>query len=336
MRRAARRGILSALAAHLFASVAFAADSGSKLYRWVDDQGNVHYTDQVPPSQVKQGHTSLSEDGLRTNVVPPVLTGEALKQAEEEQARKAEEKRQQEAERAADLKLLQRYRTVEELVLARDGRIAGIEASIQVKRDLVRRELDQLEKTQTERQKAIRAGKPVSDKLDKDIEQFQRKIREGYLSIIDLESEKDAVRSEFAATIQRFKRLKKLPEDDRGDEETGMQSLPNMVSCRGSERCRSLWERASAYLREHSDKGKEISASGLLIGFQKDQRESRRLMLSWTQKSPADPVNIFFDLQCKNRLTASLVCTDQSALKARDEFRSTVLQSVSAEAQQTP
>lgn len=324
-----RRCILSALAAHLIAPAAFSAESTPKLYRWVDDQGNVHYTDQVPPSQVKQGHTRLSADGLRTDAVPPALTGEDLKKAEEEQRRKIEESRRQETERAADLRLLQTYRTVDELVLAREGRIAGIEASIQVKRDLVRREQDQLVKASTERQNAVRAGKPIPDTLDTDIAQSQRRIREGYAAIITLELEKDAVRKEFAATMQRFERLKKITHDGPSHTDTVMQPLPNMISCQGMDQCRSLWERASTYLRAHSDKDNEISGSGLLIGFQKDQREDRRLTLSWTQKSPTDPVNIFFDLQCKNRLTASLVCTNPKSIEARDAFRSAVLQSTS-------
>lgn len=328
-----RLSVLCLVTAGLTAPFALQADGGAKLYRWVDDQGNVHYTDQVPPSQIKQGHTTLSQEGLRTDSVAPVPTGEALKKAEEEQRRQAEVVRRQESERAADLRLLQTYRSVDELVLAREGRIAGIEAAIQVKRDLLRRLQDQLVQAAAERQKAIRAGKPVPGKLGADIEQSQRLIRDGYAAIIELESEKDSVRQEFAATIQRFKRIKKLPDDAQDDQVAAVRALPNMVSCQGGEQCRSLWDRACAYVRARSDKDKEISGSGLLIGFQKDQREERRLALSWTQKSPTAPVNIFFDLQCKNRLTASLVCSSADALKTREDFRSTVLQSTASDVQ---
>ena len=327
VRLAAWLCLLFAQVVGLTTSAACAAESGPNLYRWIDDQGNVHYTDQVPPSQSKQGHTRLSEDGLRTDVVPPALTGEELKKADEEQRRKAEENRRREAERVADLRLLQTYRTVDELVLAREGRIAGIEASIRVKRDLLRREQDQLVKSATERRNTVRAGKPIPDKLGSDIEQSQHKIREGYAAVIGLELDKDSVRQEFATTMQKFKRLKKISDAEPSDKGSDAPPIPNMISCQGMDQCRSLWERASAYLRAHSDKDNEISGGGLLIGFQKDQREDRRLTLSWTQKSPTEPVNIFFDLQCKNRLTASLVCTDPKAIETRETFRSAVLQS---------
>ena len=31
-----------------------------ELYRWVDQDGKVHYTDSIPPDQVQSGHTELS------------------------------------------------------------------------------------------------------------------------------------------------------------------------------------------------------------------------------------------------------------------------------------
>jgi orotate phosphoribosyltransferase len=48
----AARRVLGVLCLMVLASPAAA----QRLYRWVDDQGNVHYTDSIPPSQVEKGH----------------------------------------------------------------------------------------------------------------------------------------------------------------------------------------------------------------------------------------------------------------------------------------
>jgi hypothetical protein len=40
-----------------------------KMYRWVDEQGNVRYSDQVPPDQIKHRRESLSESARVLEVV---------------------------------------------------------------------------------------------------------------------------------------------------------------------------------------------------------------------------------------------------------------------------
>ncbi|MCB1629640.1 MAG: DUF4124 domain-containing protein, partial [Xanthomonadales bacterium] len=52
--------------------------SAAKLYKWVDENGNVHYSDQVPPSQAKQARSELNEQGVAVKQVDRALTAEEL------------------------------------------------------------------------------------------------------------------------------------------------------------------------------------------------------------------------------------------------------------------
>ena len=36
----------------------------AKLYRWVDEDGKVHYSDKVPPQAIQGEHTRLNERGI--------------------------------------------------------------------------------------------------------------------------------------------------------------------------------------------------------------------------------------------------------------------------------
>ena len=38
--------------------------SAQTVYKWVDDDGNVHYSQTLPPEQVQREHDRLTEDGL--------------------------------------------------------------------------------------------------------------------------------------------------------------------------------------------------------------------------------------------------------------------------------
>ena len=69
----------------VFPLMAVSNNPAAKMYRWVDEEGNTHYTDTIPPSQVERGHQELSKDGVKTREVPRAKTKEEL---EREQALK--------------------------------------------------------------------------------------------------------------------------------------------------------------------------------------------------------------------------------------------------------
>src|SRR5262245_18114025 len=60
--------LLGAAAALACAQVGAAPSSSSSnksiTYRWVDDQGVVHYGDQVPPQYAQKEHTELNAQGV--------------------------------------------------------------------------------------------------------------------------------------------------------------------------------------------------------------------------------------------------------------------------------
>ena len=97
--------------------LAVAAPAQAKLYKWVDAQGRVHYTDTPPPQSSTHAVTELGK------------TGQAMKRTEsveERRAREAEERRQAELRKIAeeqarkDRALLGTYTRVSEIDLARD------------------------------------------------------------------------------------------------------------------------------------------------------------------------------------------------------------------------
>ncbi|WP_200375163.1 DUF4124 domain-containing protein [Thiocystis violacea] len=297
-----------------------------QLYRWVDEKGEVHYTDQVPPSQADKARTRLSEDGVTVESVPRAPTEEEIEQAREEERRRVEEAKQRADQLAADEKLLKTYRTIEDLELSRNGKIAAIESLIQVKRDGVRAETQNLLKINAELKALEGAGKPIPTDLMDKIDLSVVRIREGYAEVVDNEYRKQDIRNEFERIVTHYRKLKRLPpaEEPKDDAEAVLK-LSILVSCKGEEQCLRYWERAVGYVRKHSDKKKEVAGTGLLIAFQQDDREDRSLTLSWTQKGPDRPVHLYLDVQCKNKLTASLYCVNPTIPQIRDGFQESVV-----------
>lgn len=297
--------------------------SGQPLYRWVDDKGEVHYTDQLPPEHADKSRMRLSEQGLAVEVKPAAPSPEERERAKEEERRRAEEERRKAERLAEDRRLVQSYRTVEELELARNGQIAIIDAIIQSKRDQVRTLSLSLLKLDRERQSLQAANKP-SEEIDRQIAAQLDRLRTLYGEILEEEQRKLAVWDEFAGKLARYRELKRLPPAESSAPIS--DELP-LLSCREASRCHAQWKRALVYMRAPLTGGEslqEFSAPGLSILLHRTKEEERLLHLVWIQRSPDQPVWIYLDLQCRNRQTGSLNCLDPQVAALRPGFRAAV------------
>lgn len=297
------------------------AQAQKQMYRWIDEQGAVQYTDQPPPAQLGQGHTTLNQTGVRTETIPPPPTADELRQTQEQAQVKAQAAKQLAQQRAADQKLLQTYRSLDDLLLTGKGRLAAIDAPIQIKREALRLEQERLLTLHAEHRRLERAGKAIPAPLQGDIAQSEGRLRDAYAFIIAQELQKAPTRRQFADEAERYRALKKLPESNTT--EPVEQAPQGLVSCQGAAQCGHYWKQAMAYFRTHAEATDEIAGPGLLLSFKKDDQADRRLMLVWIQSSASAPVQLYFDLECRDRKTAK-PCASAADLAIRAGFHDAV------------
>lgn len=196
-----RRPIALLIVALLAAGVAHAA--AKPVYRWVDENGQVHYGDKVQPSESKRGRETLNRNGIVSKVVPRELTGDELVQA---QNRRAAEKAAAEAQQQRlvyDRALLQSFNNVAELQATREERLASIEA-----RQLVAESVVQ-ENEKTLADLRSRSGdKPAEGPLKTQIESFESSLIDNMQVVRKLRDEQAAAVAKYAYDIERFKALR--------------------------------------------------------------------------------------------------------------------------------
>ena len=111
---------LSLAALCLMAGAAHAA-----TYRWVDEQGRVHYSDVIPPQQAGRGNVELDRQGrIRKENPRTVLSPEERRRQEAAAGQAEASKRQEQAQRRRDRSLLSTYVSEAEIDLARDRALA--------------------------------------------------------------------------------------------------------------------------------------------------------------------------------------------------------------------
>ena len=318
-------GVLLAVAVGTVGAVHAGDAKGKSFKKWVDESGVVHYGDQIPPSEVDRGHTDLNVQGIQVETVPPVQTIEEIQRERELERLRAEQGRLKQQQDAADQVLLRTFRSIDDLVMAREGKVTAIDVVIGVARSNIRRHQAWLQKLMSDAANLERAGKPVPQHLVESIDNTERAIRDAYATIVAREQEKNQVRQSFDRDLKRFRQLKDIPADTAEvPKESSRPLLRNLVPCRDAEQCDRLWARAVAYVRAQTTTAIRTSGPNILITAPPETQEDLSLTLSRIQEKDTQSVSIFLDLQCKNRSIVDTSCKGERAQKVLDGFREAV------------
>ncbi|MDJ0880332.1 MAG: DUF4124 domain-containing protein [Gammaproteobacteria bacterium] len=205
--------LLPAIACLVFFSVPVDA---TKLYKWVDEEGNIRYSDRLPVDQAKQKHHTLTPDGRVLETKEAAISPEQRKRERAERKRLEEEARRQ-AELAARQKaiqdhhdnvLLMTFSNESEILEAKDERVAVIESVIKLLRKNIKNEqakLDRLE--QRAYQQYIEKDLVVPGGLAQNIEYFSEKILNIQQQLALKLDERDRVKQQYANDLLRYREL---------------------------------------------------------------------------------------------------------------------------------
>ena len=200
------------LLAVLLCAVSSTSMAGA-LYKWVDENGNVRYSDRLPPDQNKNKHQQLSSQGT------VLSTRDAAKSPEEnaieaESKRKLEEQQREEARiiterRKQDRVLLLTFSSEEEIENARDNRLQVMDSVIRLIGSSIESTQGKLDKLTGRAQDAyISKGKEIPGGLAQKIEHFERKIESRDAQLQLKQADKEKVRQKYEGDLERFRLLR--------------------------------------------------------------------------------------------------------------------------------
>lgn len=181
----------------------------AKLYRWVDEEGNVHYSDRVPPAAAEQERNVLDEQGRTVERHQRAKTREEVEQEQRTEQQLIDEARRREEQQRQDRMLLMTFTTAEDLEHVRDDRVAAIDAQIMI----LEEKLERLRKTRAELDaqsaKLTDGGQAmISDDLNQRLQRNEEDIRRNEAYLKSRRAERQAIVDKFNADLERFKELK--------------------------------------------------------------------------------------------------------------------------------
>lgn len=216
--------------------MAFSASTvASGFYKWVDENGVVHFGDRVPDTATKREREIVNPYGMTIETLAAQKTPAQIaeeKRLRAEQERLAEEQRKSDER---DRRLLQTYPSVEDIIEVRDRRVLTVDARSQILRQ-------SLEKLQTkwnnlEEDAQPYAGysddedaKPLPENLAQNIETTEEAIAAHMLRLKELREEKKEIETYFSEDIKRLKELKGVKTEDDAADKTGEVSSQSEVT----------------------------------------------------------------------------------------------------------
>ena len=184
------------------------ATLAGKLYKWVDENGKVHYSDKVPPKHSKHQRDVLNERGITVEKVEAAKTAEQLKE-EEKQAKLLEEQNRKDEKRAAyDRMLLNSYLSEDNLINTRDAKITAIENIIRATNNTLKHQEQRLMELRKSAANHERGDKSVPESVLTQIKNTQDQIQKTHNYIARKRVEQEETRKKYEKDIQRYRELK--------------------------------------------------------------------------------------------------------------------------------
>jgi len=191
----------------LMMSILFVANAQAGLYRWVDENGAVHYGDKVPAKYLKKEHDELNEQGTTVKKHDRAMTAAEKANKSRQEAERKRLENEIRAQALRDRVLTDTYTTERDLVAARDARLDAIDSQLQLSKDIIESSKVKVTKTKRLIESIKASGKMVPEttyaKLEREKLQLatQQGVQQGH------QIKREEVIVQFNGYIERFREL---------------------------------------------------------------------------------------------------------------------------------
>jgi len=187
-------------------SCAFSAQA--KMYKWVDENGDMHFGDKIPQKYLTKEHDELNDRGMKVK----------HKEAEKNAKEKAEEQRiQQEREKAVleaqkkeklDRVLLDAYDSENDLIIARDSRLDNVAIQVQLSEAIIRESNKKIKSIEEQVTQIKVSGREVPDNLYVSLENERQQVVTQTRVMQSHKKRSDEISEKYNDYINRFRKAR--------------------------------------------------------------------------------------------------------------------------------
>lgn len=313
---------------------AHGAEGSKQFFRWVDEQGNVHYSEYLPPEQAGRGGKKLNQRGMTVETLAGAKTAEQREQESRLKRLHAGLVRAIGEQAEQDEMLLRTFRTAEDIQQTLQGKLTMVDSLMRVLQSNRERQIAQLDALQKRAADLERNGKPVPGQLKQDIAAshkliagYEQKLRqhEEQKRDFEIEAQRNSARlsdllaregkNSLNALVLRLKDIS-LPAGDPAD------LLVAAVPCKDETACAAVWKKARAFVDLHMPRPHTASDTVL---FSADPTPEQPIGLVVVRTQDGKEPVLFMEVLCDPSSTGEGPCAGPDAQGLREGFRMTLV-----------
>lgn len=180
----------------------------AKMYKWVDENGQMHFGDKIPSKYLVKAHDELNEQGVVTRHKQAAKTPEQLaeeKRLENERIKaEAEEKRKKQRDRI----LLDTYTTERDLIMARDSRLDAVDSQIRLAISIIKDSNHKIKSMEEQVAQLKADGREAPPDLYKRIDNQQQQVTVQTRVMENHKKHREEIAVQFNEYVERFNVLK--------------------------------------------------------------------------------------------------------------------------------
>ncbi len=186
-----------------------ASAEDAKVFRWVDENGVIHYGDSIPAKYAELPKQVLNEHGVAVQELEGKKTPEQI----EAERIETEKRVAQELRKRADQALLATYLSVDEILMHRDRRVELFQAQSRVTElylSNLSRRMENIRKDASRYSPYSEdtGAPPIPDDLAEDLRKTKETIERHERNLEKFQADEQQIIARFAGDISRFKLLK--------------------------------------------------------------------------------------------------------------------------------
>ena len=178
-----------------------------ELYKYVNEDGVTVLDSRIPTRYVRSGYTILSSDGRVLEVVARALTKEEIIERDRLAALELKHRLEREEKEAADANLMRLYSIPDDVIRARDSKLASVNVSHKAPRPNLQRMVAQKRHFDALAADVERAGGTISQENIDSIQNAAERIEQTEQEISNKLLEIEQVKQAYARDLIRVKDL---------------------------------------------------------------------------------------------------------------------------------
>lgn len=177
------------------------------VYKWVDEEGEVHYSHALPPDQAERAHERLAADGRVAERVDRAPTQEERERLAAQLAVERDEAERARIRASQDRLLLAAYPTEDHLQRSMDSELEVIESERRSVTSSLSSAQGYFQELVARAAELERQGEPVPDELKGRIDSSRQSIRRLTAQLAKIDRRWAEVKQGFEQDLDRYRQL---------------------------------------------------------------------------------------------------------------------------------